>query len=197
VASPLSDSGADAHSRYSAPNRTLPDSARSRFPSTELDASASNIASVETGPTNRTGLDRNTSRERSDGRGAHERVFTNTDGTETTEFSATPLNYRDRGGNWVPIDTTLTPTGAGWANDRNSAALDFAATAADPTLAIMRFGDHELAYGLEGAAPMPAKATQDSVTYPGVLPGVDLTLEARPGAVKETLILPQRGHNGR
>ncbi len=178
-----------AHLETGEPNRTVPASERSRYPRTEFDASASNIASVETGPTNRTGFDRTTSRERPDARGAHERVFTNTDGTETTEFSATPLNFRDRDGNWIPIDTALTPDDKGWANTTNSAALTFAASADSAQLAGMRFGDHELAYGLDGAAPSAGVPAADSVTYPGVLPGVDLNLAARPGAVKETLVL--------
>jgi RHS repeat-associated protein len=178
-----------AHLEVGRPNRTVPASQRSRYPRTELDAAAGNTASVATGPTRRTGFDRTTSRERPDARGAHERVYTNTDGTETTEFSATPLNFRDRDGNWLPIDTKLTPTDTGWANPTNSAALEFAARADSARLAGMRFGDHELAYGLEGAAPATGVAGADSVTYPGVLPGLDLHLAARPGGIKETLVL--------
>ena len=178
-----------AHLESGKTNRTLPASSRSRYPHTAGVAEGSNTASVETGPTQRTGFDRNTSREKTAARGAHERVYTNTDGTETTEFSATPLNYRDRDGNWVPIDTTLTPSDTGWANDTNSAGLEFAARADAARLAGMRIGDHELAYGLEGAQPAKGVADKNIVTYPAVRPGVDLQLEARPGGIKETLVL--------
>lgn len=178
-----------AHIEPGTPNRVVPRSYRSRYPTTLTTDDHENRASVTTGPVRRTGFDRRTSRERTAQRTAHQRTYTNADGTETTEFSATPIHYRDAAGDWQPIDTTLTPGGDGWRNETNLAALGFAATAAATDLATMRFGDHRLAYGLDGARPVPGRADGDTVTYPGVRPGTDLELTARPGGIKETLVL--------
>ncbi|GAB1510927.1 RHS repeat-associated core domain-containing protein [Actinophytocola sp. KF-1] len=170
-------------------NRILPRSYRSRFPANTVAAEPGNRASVEAGPVHRTGFDRRTSRERHERRDAHRRTYANTDGTETTEFSATPINYRDTRGDWQPIDTTLTTGADGWVNHTNAASLAFAARGDDAELAAMRFGDHRVAYGLAGARPVPGTAAGATVTYPGIRPGVDLELTARPGGVKETVVL--------
>lgn len=170
-------------------NRVAPRSYRSRYPATRTTNDQKNKATVETGPVHQTGFDRRTSRELADRRGAHERTYANTDGTETTEFSATPIHYQNATGDWQAIDTTLTPAADGWRNDTNVAGLAFAATADAADLATMRFGDHRLAYGLDDAGRVPGTADGDTVTYPGVRPGVDLELAARPGGMKETLVL--------
>jgi RHS repeat-associated protein len=177
------------HIEPGAVNRVAPRSYRSRYPATLTADDHRNRATVETGPVHRTGFDRRTSRERADRRDAHQRTYTNTDGTETTEFSATPIHYRDGAGGWQPIDTKVVPAADGWRNDTNTAVLGFAATGDAGALATMRFGDHELAYGLDGARPVPGTADGATVTYPGVHPGVDLELAARPGGIKETLVL--------
>lgn len=178
-----------AHLEDGKVNRTAPRSYRSRYPLNQTEHERRNRASVEAGPTNRTGFDRQTSREQPDRRGEHQRVYTNTDGTETTEFSATPINYRDSAGDWRPIDATLQATDDGWHNDTNEARLHFAPRGDAAALATMRFGDHELSYRLEQAQPAPGAARDATVTYQGIQPGVDLELEARPGGVKETVVL--------
>jgi RHS repeat-associated protein len=179
-----------AHVEPGEVNRVAPRSYRSRYPTTLTADGHENRASVETGPAvRRTGFDRRTSRERTDRRGAHQRTYANTDGTETTEFSATPMHYRDAAGDWQPIDTALTRDGDGWRNDTNLAALEFAATGDADALATMDFGGHRLAYGLDGAGPVPGTADGATVTYPAIQPGADLELAARPGGIKETLVL--------
>jgi RHS repeat-associated protein len=170
-------------------NRTAPRSYRSRYPLTATATDQRNRASVETGPTHRTGFNQQASKENPSRRGEHQRVYTNADGTETTEFSAAQLNYRDSAGNWQPIDTTLTAGADGWRNTTNEAEIAFAGQGDAATLASMRFGDHEFGYGLAQAAPAKGTATADTVTYPAIQPGVDLELAARPGGIKETIVL--------
>ncbi|MFI7672301.1 RHS repeat-associated core domain-containing protein [Actinophytocola sp. NPDC049390] len=170
-------------------NRVPPRSYRSRYPANAAPAEPRNRASVEVGPVHRTGFDRRTSRERPERRDAHRRTYANTDGTETTEFSATPIHYRDARGDWQPIDTALTAGADGWVNDTNAASLAFAGRGDDAELAVMRFGDHRVAYGLDAARPVRGTAEGATVTYPGIRPGVDLELTARPGGVKETIVL--------
>ena len=170
-------------------NRTLPQSHRGKHPRVQAPPQAANTASVTTGPTAaRTGFDRATSRERVDARGPHERVYANSDGTETTEFSATPVNYRTRDGAFEPIDTTLTRADDGWRNTTNAVGLTLASHA-DGEQRVELDDRHTFGYRLRDAAPRPGRVERDQVAYTDARPGVDLLLQARPGGVKETLVL--------
>ncbi|HYN93017.1 MAG TPA: polymorphic toxin-type HINT domain-containing protein [Pilimelia sp.] len=139
------------------------------------------------------GYDAATSREVTTARGAHERVFTNADGTQTTQFSTAPVNYRRTDGTWAPIDDRLRPAAdgrPGWRNGTDAVDVRIAARADAAELA--RFtvdGGHAVAYRLAGAAPVPGRLTAEGVVYPGVLAGVDLRLAARAGSVKESIVL--------
>ncbi|MFJ6671242.1 LamG-like jellyroll fold domain-containing protein [Actinosynnema sp. NPDC091369] len=170
-------------------NRTLPPSHRSLHPRVQAPPQPANTASVSAGPTAaRTGFDRATSRERVDARGPHERVYTNADGTETTEFSAAPVNYRNRDGAFAPIDTALTRTDDGWRNTTNAVGLALAAHA-DGEHRVELDDRHAFGYRLADAARNAGQAEGDRVRYPDARPGVDLLLQARPGGLKETLVL--------
>ncbi len=180
------------HLKPGAVNRTLPESERGRYPRVPGAVQPANVASAGTGATTaRTGFDRATSKEILGARDANRTVFANTDGTETTEVSPAPVNYRAADGSWQPIDTTLSASGGdGWRNTSNSVALGFAQHADAAELASIQVDDrHSVGYGLAGAAPAIGTAEGESVRYPAVLPSVDLRLDARPGGVKETLVL--------
>lgn len=175
-------------------NRTVPVSERGRYPHTLRKAAAAaprNKARVARPPAReRAGFDRGTSREMPGGRGEHERLYQNADGTQTTEFSATPVNYRRADGSWAPIDSTLTAGDGGWRNRADTVGLRLASRADDAELARVTIdGDHAIAYALSGAAPVAGRAEGGAVVYPGVLPSVDLRLESLPGTLKETLVL--------
>jgi RHS repeat-associated protein len=184
-------------------NRTLPASLRSRYPLRELDqtpAAGSNTASVVAPPASTSrGFDPVTSRELPAERGAYQRTYANADGTTTSEFAGTPINHQLADGTWAPIDTALVAAagaGGGWRNAADSVDVRIAARADATELARLQFdADHAVSYRLAGAAPVagqPSKAGQagdDQVTYREVLPDVDLTLSARAGGVKETLVL--------
>jgi RHS repeat-associated protein len=175
-------------------NRVVPGSVRGLYPLTRLDVrpKARNTAAVAPPPASRArGFDRASSREVPGGRGAFERVFRNADGTHTTEFSPTPVNYRRPDGGWAPIDTRLIPAeGGGWRNAADAVDLRLAPRADSPELVRLALdGDHVVGYGLVGAAAVPGRAESGAVVYPGVLPSVDLRLEARAGGSKDTLVL--------
>jgi RHS repeat-associated protein len=54
----------------------------------------------------------------------------------------------------------------------------------------LRFDDqHEVSFGLRGTAASAGVADGSSVTYPKVLPGVDLRFESQSGGVKEVMVL--------
>ncbi|WP_198047029.1 LamG-like jellyroll fold domain-containing protein [Kutzneria sp. 744] len=171
-------------------NRVLPQSLRGRYPSLTWNQ-PQNEGSVATPPAAATtGFDPKTSTEIPSARSAFDTTYANTDGTETTEFSTVPVNYRAADG-WRPIDTRLTSDGkSGWRNTADSVGLDFAPTATSPTLATLDTGSgHQVSFGLDGAAAATGTVSDSTITYPAVRPHVDLKLEARPGGVKETLVL--------
>ncbi|MFI9387453.1 RHS repeat-associated core domain-containing protein [Kutzneria sp. NPDC052558] len=171
-------------------NRTLPNSLRARYPSLTWNPSQ-NAASVETPPaTEATGFDPKTSKEIPAARGAYDTTYANPDGTETTEFSTAPVNYRTPDG-WQPIDTRLTSDGkSGWRNTADAVGLHFAPTAAAPDLATVTTGPgQQVSFGLDGAAAVTGTVGDSAITYPAVRPHVDLKLESVSGGVKETLVL--------
>ncbi|HEV7973876.1 polymorphic toxin-type HINT domain-containing protein [Amycolatopsis sp.] len=173
-------------------NRTLPTSLRGRYPQQVWDQNL-NTASVETPPPAEVrGFDQATSKELPESRGAHDRTYANTDGTETTEFSTDPINYRTESGTWSPIETALVAieNGTGWHNTADAVDVRLAPTADAPELATLAVdADHAVSYSLAGAAPAAARIDGSTATYPGVQPHVDLRLESRPGGAKETLVL--------
>lgn len=185
------DSAASGHVEGEPANRTLPESVRSRYPKQVWDQKVDNTVEEAQPPAARTtGYDAATSKEIPAARTAHERVYTNTDGTETTEFSAAKLNYRAADGSWQPIDPTLVEeAGKGWRNAADEVDLRLAADSGGDLVTLAVDRDHSVSYSLAGASKAGARAEGTTVTYPGVLPGVDLKLESKPGGVKETLVL--------
>ncbi|MET8261855.1 LamG-like jellyroll fold domain-containing protein [Micromonospora sp. NPDC005205] len=176
------------------PNRDLPKSMRGQYPLHKLadkPAPGRNKASVATAPVEDTpGFDKRTSRERPAERDVNQRVFDNADGTQTTEFSSSPINYRKPDGTWAPIDHALVPTADGWGIAADSVGLRLAGNGAASQVARVSFdGDTEFGFGMAEAANAPGRVNGNAVTYPGVRPDVDLRLEPRAGGVKETLVL--------
>ena len=179
-------------------NRTLPGTLRGRYPSVtwKQKTNSATVAQPPT-PTPARGFDPATSRELPADRTANERTYDNGDGTQTTEFSDSPLNYRTADGSWQPIDTHVVAAGGaadGWRNAAAPVGLDFALRSDAAELArIVIDGAHTVSFGLAGAASSLGHAgggaDNSTVTYPGVVPHVDLRLESRPAGVKETLVL--------
>jgi RHS repeat-associated protein len=182
-------------SATTAVNRTIPASQKSRYPDHVLPQEATapaNVASVESSPAAQVrGYEPGSSKELVERRGASHQVYANVDGTETTVFSATPTNYFTPAGTWEPIDSRLAgdPT-FGWRNGGDTVGIGLAGRAdADDVARFVVPGGQGVSYRLAGAAAVTGVADGSRVTYSGVLPGVDLELESRPGALKETLIL--------
>ncbi|MER5884941.1 polymorphic toxin-type HINT domain-containing protein [Streptomyces sp. NPDC001941] len=189
------DAEGRGHLAGGAGNTRAPRSLRAKYPVTQpvaaRPAAAGNSAAVATAPEPRvTGFDRATSEELPAERDARSRTYANTDGTRTTEVSATPVNYRATDGSWQPIDTRLTERAGGWANTADSVGVRLADRADAPALATLTLpGGGSLAYRLAGAAAVTGTVTGSRAAYPGVLPATDLWLDARAGGLKETLVL--------
>lgn len=100
----------------------------------------------------------------------------NPGGTVSWTTAVTPQRVR-RGGAWVPVDSTLARRSDGaYAPRAASGDITFSGGGSGP-LVTMRNGEAELA--LSWPTPLPAPTASGSeLTYPGVLPDVDLTLTA-------------------
>uniref|UniRef100_UPI0027383244 DNRLRE domain-containing protein n=1 Tax=Symbioplanes lichenis TaxID=1629072 RepID=UPI0027383244 len=173
-------------------NTWNPPSLRSKYPLRKAAQAPANVAEVKPAPAAKhTGFRSGTSKELPAERRAHERTYANADGTETTQFSATPLNYRKADGTWAPVDSTwrADPAG-GWQRAADAVPVRLAKTAdAGEFVRVTLPGGGVLAYGAEGAAPVEATVSGDTASYRQVWPGVDVELQAQAGGVKETLVL--------
>ncbi|MET7646438.1 hypothetical protein ABZS83_22980 [Streptomyces sp. NPDC005426] len=100
----------------------------------------------------------------------------NPGGTVSWTTAVTPQRVR-RGSAWVPIDSALArQSGGRYAPRAVSGDVTFSGGGTGP-LVTMRNGAAELA--LSWPTPLPAPtASGSTITYPGVLPDVDLTLTA-------------------
>lgn len=136
------------------------------------------------------GFDATTSREVPELRQESQRTFANTDGTQTTEFSRDPLNFRRSDGSWQPIDTRLVPDGQGWRNSADSVRVWTAnTTGAGPLARLDIDGQHRVEFGVDGAAPAAGKVDGSAITYPELRPGADVRLEVTSRGLKETIAL--------
>ncbi|MCE7010193.1 DUF6531 domain-containing protein [Kibdelosporangium philippinense] len=173
-------------------NRDLPLSEMAKYPQPAFfDTKApANPVSEGDAPTSFRGFDAATSKEDIGNRRADSRTFTNADGTQTTEFSQTPMNYRRPDGSWHPIDTTLAKDGDGWRNTADEVETRFGGHAsAEPFVSLRWPGNQEMSFGLAGSARSAAQVTGSTITYPGAADKTDLRIDVLPGGIKETLVL--------
>ncbi|WP_306210198.1 polymorphic toxin-type HINT domain-containing protein [Actinoplanes sp. RD1] len=185
-------SGLDPVAGGTRKNTWNPQSLRAKYPLRKTPQAPANVAEVKPAPAKaRTGFQPGASKELPAERGAHERTYANADGTQTTQFSATPLNYRKADGTWAPVDSTLRADPAGgWQRATDAVPLHLAKSAdAAELVRVTLPGGGVLAYGAEGAAPAEATVSGDTASYRQVWPGVDVELQAQAGGVKETLVL--------
>ncbi|GHF66698.1 hypothetical protein GCM10017566_45630 [Amycolatopsis bartoniae] len=125
--------------------------------------------------------------------------YVNPDGTRTRKLSNEPLNVQDTQGACHPVDPSVSVdpgskrAKTGW----HPLAPSFAATANDPALVSVAVGQDQASLALQGASAAAAKTTTSTVTYPGALPGTDLTYTTSAGAVKEALTLASAPAQGR
>ncbi|WP_343244633.1 LamG-like jellyroll fold domain-containing protein [Streptomyces sp. SID11385] len=150
-----------------------------------------------------TGFDAQRSVELPEERGASERTYRNPDGTLTTRFYTEQINYRDKQGDWKPVDTKLVPTaktrasslsGAGdgpaWETESTASPVTFAATADAFPLVSMSVGDElSVGYGVQDARTVVGSAEESAVAYRDVRVGADLEFVAGGSSVKEVVVL--------
>lgn len=158
-------------------------------------------------------FDAATSQEIADKRKESEKTYRNADGTLTTRVYAHPVHFLDAGGKWMDFDGNFLDGSlvGGFGLDRyrpQASPLDFdlARTGNDAELAAIRVpaapsGEvAAISYGLEGARPVhgvlgraSAEANASGVvTYPSILPEVDLSVTSGMDLIKEELVLHSR-----
>jgi YD repeat-containing protein len=173
-------------------NTFKPKSLRSQYPVLKAPSFPANSAKVVKSPTAAVrGFSAGASREIPAERSAHQRVYDNADGTQTTQFSAAAVNYRKPDGTWAPIDSTLVKDPAGgWRRSADSVDLRVADRAdAAELVRVTLPGGGVLAYGAQGAGAVPADVSGDTARFAGVWKNVDIELQAQAGGVKDTLVL--------
>ncbi len=178
-------------------NHTRPTTLRSRYPLRQPGKAAkpkpnkATVVAAKARPVR--GFDARSSHEAPARRTAFGTTYTNTDGTETTEVSATPVNYRRPDGVWSAIDPRLAPSASGWHNTADAVDIRYAGRADAPSLASVALDrEHAFGFGLDRAAGVAGQAHGSTITYPGVWPGTDLRLDTVGGGIKETLVLRSR-----
>ncbi|MFJ8577241.1 LamG-like jellyroll fold domain-containing protein [Micromonospora sp. NPDC093277] len=121
-------------------------------------------------------------------------VFANPDGTLTEEQALAPVRVRE-GDRWVPVDLTLERRADGSvAPKAHPRALTFSGPASDA-------GEHELVAVGEGderaalawAGPLPEPVLDGrTITYPDVLPGVDLVFHTHATGYEQHFVVKDR-----
>lgn len=137
----------------------------------------------------------------------YQNVWTNPDGTKTTQVSLTPLNVQDSSGKWVDIDSTVSKGSAGdytvskhplrpHFSSKTGGSSDFSVTSSS--------SGESVSFQLEGERSVPARAPKQAevdasgqagatashgVAYEGILQGVDASYQVDSAGVKEALIL--------
>ncbi|MFD7677693.1 hypothetical protein [Streptomyces sp. NPDC060187] len=112
----------------------------------------------------------------------------NPSGTLTYHSSVLPVRVR-KAHRWVPVDATLTRNNDGtWSPRAAAEPLAFSGGGTTP-LAVMSKGPASLALSWPHRLPTP-RVSDASLTYPGVLPGVDLMVTANTqGGWSEVLVV--------
>ncbi len=121
-------------------------------------------------------------------RTATSRTFRLKGGRLQARIASRPINYQDAQGRWQKSDNSLASDGAGRRSNRaNSYRLDLPRDAADGPVTV-RVGGDAVGFQLINARA-EGVAAGDTMTYPGALPGVDLSYQALDGGVKEIVTL--------
>lgn len=123
-------------------------------------------------------------------RTATTRTFeTDLPGVWLTQQYPAPVNVRTANG-WEPIDPTLEPVGDEFANALDAVEVSVAGTAdADQLAGLTIPSGASVSFSLDGAAAVTADVDGDTAIYADALDGVDVTLQAVPSGIKETLTL--------
>ncbi|MGW4466349.1 LamG-like jellyroll fold domain-containing protein [Micromonospora sp. NPDC004704] len=121
-------------------------------------------------------------------------VFANVDGTLTEEQSLAPVRVRN-GEQWVPVDLTLQGRGDGTiapiAHPRGLVFSGAAPTTGEHEVASLGTGDEKVGLAWTGTLPQPVLSGR-TITYPDVLPSVDLVFHAHSTGYEQHFVVKER-----
>ncbi|MEH1165441.1 LamG domain-containing protein [Micromonospora sp. CPCC 205539] len=129
-------------------------------------------------------------------RSEYTQVVAQPDGRLQLESAVEPQRTRGADGTWVDVDLTLGKGGDGLLRPAASVAdVAFSAGGATPLITLKRAGS-TMTLSWPGRLPTPV-VVNDSATYPGVLPDVDLVVRATHTGFTHVLVLktPQAAAN--
>ncbi|WP_433729783.1 DNRLRE domain-containing protein [Actinoplanes sp. CA-051413] len=124
-------------------------------------------------------------------RTSNAKVWTLADGRTQAEVSGAPLHYRDAGGRWQDIDTTVRRTGEQgyvYRAEKNS----FDSRFGDRTDRLVRYdlGGRSVSVGVAGTArKVTPKVRGSAVRYPDVFGSADVAYDVNASALKEKIVL--------
>ncbi|MFD7654548.1 LamG-like jellyroll fold domain-containing protein [Actinosynnema sp. NPDC059797] len=119
-------------------------------------------------------------------------TFARPEGGYTTEESTEPRWARGADGAWTPVDLTLEVSAQGVVVPRASVLpVEFSGGGSGP-VARLRDGDREVALTWPGGALPEPVLSGTAVTYPEVLPGVDLRFTASALGFSQVLVVKTR-----
>lgn len=131
-------------------------------------------------------------------------TWANPDGTLTTDTAAGPVRFR-RGTDWVDVDVSFGrqpdgsvaskahPRGLTLAAAKGGRAASFAGAVNAPAqdLITLSAGDRSVSMRWKGGLPQP-QTDGSRATYPDVLPGADLVIDATRTGYEQSLLLKRR-----
>jgi RHS repeat-associated protein len=117
-------------------------------------------------------------------------VFRTDDGGFTQVIGLGRVNYKDAGGSWQKIDTTLIPDGAGgWRNAAGPLSVDLPSTAG-PIRVDSPQGS--MTMSIRGAASIVVEADSTSATYRSLFPGIDVAYDVTRSGLNENIAIGHR-----
>jgi hypothetical protein len=122
-------------------------------------------------------------------------TYESADGATVTHLSTGSINVENADGEWVEPNTELSQSGDEWTVQDHPLSPVFSGDADEEAAVTVSRAGHEVSFSLIGAGPGDVESPLwwwddwDTLTYQDVKPGVDLTYDVQPGAVKETLVL--------
>jgi hypothetical protein len=122
------------------------------------------------------------------------KVYEQPDGSRVAEISSDPIHFPVGDGTWKEIDNTLVrqSDGNGFVNRANDLKVSFAGSADSPSLVDADYGPKAITLALAGATNAQPHVSGNKITYPNILPAVDLVFEVSGETIKEYLVLKAR-----
>jgi YD repeat-containing protein len=135
------------------------------------------------------------------GYGTDYTLFQNTDGSQTKQLSASPVNIQHSDGSWGAIGTSVATdsTNGGFKVANNPLNPTFAQSVGGGAGFTVNSNSHPVTISLQGAASVagvrpssplvPGGTASSELRYASVLPGQDLQYQVEQSEVKETVVL--------